>query len=41
MPQNICHAKFKVPSKEGPYRIFATVYDKAGNFATCNTPFMS
>ena len=32
-------ANFKAPSKEGPYRIFATVYNKAGKFATCNTPF--
>lgn len=32
-------ASFKVPAKEGPYRIFATIYDRYGNFATCNTPF--
>lgn len=32
-------ANFKTPSKEGPYRLFATVYNKTGNFATCNTPF--
>ena len=32
-------ADFKAPSKEGPYRIFATVYNKSGYFATCNTPF--
>ena len=30
---------FTVPDKEGPYRIFATVYDNQGNIATCNTPF--
>ncbi|HYK77915.1 MAG TPA: glycoside hydrolase family 2 TIM barrel-domain containing protein [Daejeonella sp.] len=30
---------FKMPAAEGPYRIFASVYDKYGNFATCNTPF--
>jgi hypothetical protein len=33
------NASFKAPVKEGPYRIFATVYNKSGNFATCNTPF--
>ncbi len=32
-------ANFKAPAQEGPYRIFATVYDRYGNFATCNTPF--
>ena len=32
-------AKFKTPDKEGPYRIFATIYDKFGNVATCNIPF--
>ena len=30
---------FKAPSAEGPYRIFAFIYDKHGNFATTNTPF--
>ncbi|GGB97939.1 glycoside hydrolase family 2 TIM barrel-domain containing protein [Dyadobacter sediminis] len=30
---------FKTPVEEGPYRIFATVYDHKGNFSTCNTPF--
>lgn len=30
---------FKVPQQEGPYRIFATIYDKHGNFSTCNIPF--
>lgn len=30
---------FRVPSIEGPYRIFAYVYDKNGNFATTNAPF--
>ena len=33
------NATFKAPDKEGPYRIFATIYDSNGNFATCNTPF--
>ncbi len=27
------------PAREGPYRIFAKIYDRNGNFATCNTPF--
>nr|WP_121270589.1 glycoside hydrolase family 2 TIM barrel-domain containing protein [Pedobacter schmidteae] len=31
--------KFSAPLKEGPYRIFATIYDHNGHFATCNTPF--
>jgi len=31
--------KFRVPEKEGPYRIFSYVYDSSGNFATANTPF--
>lgn len=30
---------FSAPKQEGPYRIFATIYDDAGNFASCNTPF--
>ena len=30
---------FTAPEKEGPYRIFATVYDANGHIATCNTPF--
>ncbi len=32
-------AQFKAPMEEGPYRIFAEIYDYNGNFATCNTPF--
>jgi hypothetical protein len=32
-------ATFSAPTQEGPYRLFATVFDKFGNFATCNTPF--
>jgi hypothetical protein len=36
---NYSQARLKIPSKEGPYRLFATVYDTAGNFATSNTPF--
>jgi len=31
--------EFITPSREGPYRIFAYVYDKNGYFATTNTPF--
>ncbi|WP_214228251.1 glycoside hydrolase family 2 TIM barrel-domain containing protein [Pedobacter sp. B4-66] len=30
---------FYTPKKEGPYRIFATIYDDKGYVATCNTPF--
>ena len=30
---------FQAPTKEGPYRIFATIYNEDGNFATSNTPF--
>jgi hypothetical protein len=29
---------FTAPAKEGPYRIFAYVYDSTGHYATCNTP---
>jgi len=32
-------AIFVTPDKDGPYRIFAYIYDKQGNFATTNTPF--
>ena len=32
-------ASFIAPSEEGPYRLFATIYDQNGTFATCNTPF--
>lgn len=31
--------EFITPKEEGPYRIFATVYDEDGSFSTCNTPF--
>ncbi|MEN0054208.1 MAG: glycoside hydrolase family 2 TIM barrel-domain containing protein [Mucilaginibacter sp.] len=30
---------FKVPGKEGPYRLLVYVYNKKGAFATSNTPF--
>jgi hypothetical protein len=30
---------FGTPLKEGPYRLFATVYDGNGNIATSNVPF--
>lgn len=30
---------FAAPMEEGPYRIFAMVYDEKGHFASCNTPF--
>ncbi len=32
-------ATIRMPSVEGPYRIFVNVYDEQGNFATTNTPF--
>ncbi len=32
-------ATFVTPRKEGPYRIFAYVYNKNGYFTTTNTPF--
>ena len=32
-------ASFITPAIEGPYRIFAYIYDKDGYFATTNTPF--
>ena len=32
-------AVFRIPSQEGAYRLFATIFDKPGNFSTCNTPF--
>lgn len=32
-------ARFRAPLREGPYRIFVTVYDAYGNFASTNTPF--
>ena len=32
-------AQFKSPMEEGPYRIFAEIYNYNGNFATCNIPF--
>ncbi|WP_341836141.1 glycoside hydrolase family 2 TIM barrel-domain containing protein [Chitinophaga pollutisoli] len=32
-------ARFRAPSREGPYRLFVTAYDAYGNFASANTPF--
>lgn len=37
--RNNYKATFSTPMQEGPYRLFATIFDKSGNFATCNTPF--
>lgn len=31
--------EFIAPKEEGPYRLFATIHDDNGHFATCNTPF--
>jgi hypothetical protein len=36
---NDLKATFQAPTEEGPYRLFATLYDNKGHFATCNTPF--
>jgi len=33
------NVNFMAPTEEGPYRIFATIYDENGHFATVNTPF--
>lgn len=33
------HIVLNAPKKEGPYRLFAYVYDDMGNFATSNIPF--
>lgn len=30
---------FVTPGKQGPYRIFATLFDRYGNITTCNIPF--
>lgn len=32
-------AEVITPSAGGPYRLFAKLYDKFGNFSTCNVPF--
>jgi len=36
--QNL-QATFVTPAKPGPYRVFATLFDRYGNIATCNIPF--
>lgn len=38
-PSTSMKITFTSPREEGPYRIFATIYDHSGNFASCNTPF--
>ncbi|RXF68154.1 glycoside hydrolase family 2 TIM barrel-domain containing protein [Arcticibacter tournemirensis] len=38
LSSNGLRLNFIAPRREGPYRIFATIYDKYGNFSTCNTP---
>ena len=38
-PSKLNEAKFTTPKKEGPYRIFAYIYDQYGNFSTTNSPF--
>lgn len=30
---------FVAPNEEGPYRIYAKIYNSEGDFSTCNTPF--
>lgn len=37
--ENSLKVSFTAPSEEGPYRLFATIYDENGHFASCNTPF--
>jgi len=32
-------ATFRAPTEEGPYRVYAYIYDQSGYFATVNTPF--
>lgn len=32
-------ATFRAPQKEGPYRVFVTVFDNKGQYASANTPF--
>ncbi|MFD1819773.1 Glycosyl hydrolases family 2, TIM barrel domain [Pseudarcicella hirudinis] len=32
-------AIFRAPEREGPYRVFVSVYDRNGLFSTTNTPF--
>lgn len=39
LSRNADTVRFRSPHREGPYRIFATVYDRHGHFASANTPF--
>lgn len=37
--RHLKEAVFRIPAKEGPYRVYVTVYNDKGYFATANTPF--
>lgn len=37
--ENVYNINFRAPQKEGPYRLYARIYDQYGNMATANTPF--
>jgi hypothetical protein len=39
IPADSFRVTFRAPVKEGPYRIYAWIYDTYGNMATANTPF--
>jgi hypothetical protein len=38
-PRNNSRITFYAPNKEGPYRLYAWLYDNHGNVSTANTPF--